>query len=392
MKNYVLTAISKIKNKNTKNAVRAELEDHYYERISYYMEIGYDEETAKIKADEVMGDNAELVGEQLDAINNNYRIISVLFVLVNLIFLFFLALFNLFSEEPTTATIYTVSTAFTIISLIEMYVGVKYKLSLISFITAANFVLSFFMMKGYVPFVFSAFKLLKGESRYLVNLMCNHNWMCTNQFVYRLSIVFTVICICLSVFSAVLILKFNKMSFGKRDLKQEYAVKAVLIFLIIIIAAVFIFYCFLIHDDYQNYEMKESFEGVYVIESDEKVNPESIEEDDYNFLFIHFDWSDEDAHDDDDVFHYCDVYTDYIVTSETDADIKCQRDILYGEFQPSKDYVMVVPVFWDYSSNARYCDFSNSEWRSTSDEFIEESDEFQCFHIIVKYKIKIFEK
>jgi len=392
MKNYVLTVISKIKKENTKNAVRAELEDHYYERISYYMDIGYDEKTAKIKADEVMGDNAELVGEQLDTINNNYRTVSVLFVLVNLISLLFLALYNLFSEEPTTAAIYTASTAFIIISLIEMYMGVKYKLSFISLITAANFVLSFFMMKGYVPFVFSAFKLLNGESRYLVNLMCNHNWMCTNQFIYGLSIVFIVICICLSAFSAVLILKFNKMSLGKRNLKQESAVKSVLIFLIIIIAAVFIFYCFLIYDDYQNYEMKDAFEGVYVIESDEKVNPESIEEDDYNFLFIHFDWSHEDAHDYNEAFYYCDVYTDYIVTSETDADIKCQRDILYGEFQPTKDYVMVVPVWWDYSSNVRYCDFSNSEWRSTSDEFIEESDEFLRSNIILKYKIKIFEK
>lgn len=53
---YVIKAVSKIKNANAKNEVSTELELHIADRIQYYKEIGYDEETAAQKAVEHMGD------------------------------------------------------------------------------------------------------------------------------------------------------------------------------------------------------------------------------------------------------------------------------------------------------------------------------------------------
>lgn len=53
---YVIKAVSQIKNVNAKNEVSTELESHIVDRIQYYKEIGYDEETAAQKAVEHMGD------------------------------------------------------------------------------------------------------------------------------------------------------------------------------------------------------------------------------------------------------------------------------------------------------------------------------------------------
>lgn len=56
---YIKEVVKGIKNKNYKSLVCQELECHLYDRIDYYKELGYDEDTAKEKATEDMGDPDE---------------------------------------------------------------------------------------------------------------------------------------------------------------------------------------------------------------------------------------------------------------------------------------------------------------------------------------------
>ena len=92
-KNYISTALSKIKNNTVKAAAQSELEDHYNERVSHYILIGYDEETAKAKANEVFGDDAEIVGEQMDQLNGNHKFRYAVFAVVNVL-LIIISLWN----------------------------------------------------------------------------------------------------------------------------------------------------------------------------------------------------------------------------------------------------------------------------------------------------------
>lgn len=56
---YIEDVVRGIKNKKYKSLVYQELECHLYDRIHYYKELGYDEDTATVKATEDMGDPEE---------------------------------------------------------------------------------------------------------------------------------------------------------------------------------------------------------------------------------------------------------------------------------------------------------------------------------------------
>lgn len=76
---YLDEVIALIKDKSAKRKIRKELENHIDDRIEYYLDSGYDEETAERKALERMG-NAKEIAEDMQKLHNNkyWNILSVI--------------------------------------------------------------------------------------------------------------------------------------------------------------------------------------------------------------------------------------------------------------------------------------------------------------------------
>lgn len=83
---YINNVLKHIQNKAYTATIKNELECHISDRESYYIEIGYDSETACLKAMEHMG-NADLLGEEMNRLHNEkglktYSIISIILAAV----------------------------------------------------------------------------------------------------------------------------------------------------------------------------------------------------------------------------------------------------------------------------------------------------------------------
>ena len=88
--NFIQTVLNHISETSRKAEVFAELTDHFESKTAYFEEIGYDKEPAAEKAEQALGDldDAGTVGEQLAAIKKPHRIVRVLLLIVALMFLF----------------------------------------------------------------------------------------------------------------------------------------------------------------------------------------------------------------------------------------------------------------------------------------------------------------
>ena len=69
---YIQEVISKIENKKARREVEKELSAHIDDRIAYYVDAGWDEDSANEKAMEHMG-NVESVAEKLGLIHNVWK-------------------------------------------------------------------------------------------------------------------------------------------------------------------------------------------------------------------------------------------------------------------------------------------------------------------------------
>lgn len=100
--NYITKVISHITGRQQKKLVEYELTDHIIEKHNFYEDIGYDDDASLGKADEMMGD-ADIVGEQLEALNKERNIRKIISTIISL--LLFAAAFtyvsmNSDSESP----------------------------------------------------------------------------------------------------------------------------------------------------------------------------------------------------------------------------------------------------------------------------------------------------
>ena len=77
---YIDSIIYQIKNKGERALVKKELSDHIEDRISFYADAGYDEETATQRAMERMG-NPDEVAKSMSNLHNsaNYKVLSLIF-------------------------------------------------------------------------------------------------------------------------------------------------------------------------------------------------------------------------------------------------------------------------------------------------------------------------
>ena len=98
--NFIKTVISHIADTTRKAEVLAELNDHLQSKSAYFEELGYEKEPAAEKAEQALGDldDAGTVGEQLAAIKKPHRAVRVLLLIASLALLFacFVLLFIVF--------------------------------------------------------------------------------------------------------------------------------------------------------------------------------------------------------------------------------------------------------------------------------------------------------
>ena len=88
---YINEVISKIENKKARREVEKELSAHIDDRISYYTDAGWDEETANEKTMEHMGEPKK-VSEEMGKLHNKrlktfLKILLSLFLIISILFL-----------------------------------------------------------------------------------------------------------------------------------------------------------------------------------------------------------------------------------------------------------------------------------------------------------------
>lgn len=410
MKDYVSSVLNKIQNKNSKMLISEELQSHIDDRIEYYIDAGYDEETAKAKANANMGDNAELVGEQLNVIHQNNKFLSISVVIVNVVMLAFLCITVLFSIEYdgdwasflclTGSADYYFLTGFIIITLAQLYLSLKYK-SMVCILGALfNFLCYGVMTKGYIPAVFSFYKIVKGEIKSFAYFTNYYTVKLENKAVGILSIGFLIACAVLALMCLFVIFRFLKAQYSFKTVKFERILKYSVLAVLLITSIVFLYTGYVIENCSENKNYNGTFDGVYVIESDETVNPECVENYDYNYFYVHFDWSCEDVHDYNQTFEYkedeeIELITSYEFYIKDEHDVSCKIDSVYAEFRPTKKYVMVVPVFEDLNGSnydEHFPDFSKGEWLDTAEEHTVVLDDYLKYGTVLKTKVKILNR
>ena len=233
-KNYISTVLNKIKNNTVKAAVQSELEDHYSERVEYYTNIGYDKETAESKANEVFGDDAEIVGEQMDQLNGNHKFRYAVFAVINVL-LIIISLWSFIKTDsfPASAPGELISVVFIILSLSGLISALKNKSAFLSGLCTANCVLFgiLFWNSGLMYYFF--YVLIDGNAESLLELI--------NVVIFILRTAFWIASVILSVFSTVLCVKFKKCSYKKQNIRQEKIVKLLLSILLSVILIMIVF-------------------------------------------------------------------------------------------------------------------------------------------------------
>ena len=386
MENYISTVLNKIKDEKVKADIQAELEDHYNERVEYYTRIGYDKETAEAKANAHFGNEAELVGEQLDSINRKNMRTNMIFTVVSILLFALMSIFLLAGTVFNTLYANTVVGIFFLLlfmslALIELFVALRNKSAFLACLGALGTAFFAFLFMGYSPVIFFYYKLFKGDTSKFVDLL-NYDWKCANTAVNVVCVLFYLFCIGLFIYAAILAVKFQQCKYKKRHIKREKWLKwiAVLMFILAMPSIVLS----LIAPEYMFNEIS----GFYIIESDEMLDPYKIENDKQNYLGINLDLgraylvvNGENS------FVNTDLFKEYTNIYDDDTDVVYDTLIVCGEFQPTKKYVYMIPAN-NYGSNySTY--FDDYELIETSQEYEFISDFYRDPSALVQYKIRI---
>ena len=379
MENYISTVLNKIKDEKVKADIQAELEDHYNERVEYYTRIGYDKETAEAKANAHFGEDAEIVGEQIDKINGKSNRINILFIVINAVYLPFYWI-ALFMENTYMVN---ASAAFVLLFFIELLVALRKKSLFLVCVDLFFFVFYFIRYEITAPLSMLMYKSLKGEAGNFIRLICHLDWIFTNEKYADCSFIIFAICISLSIFTAILCVRFRKSKYRKRNIRQEKALKISLILFIAIVCATIAFVASYPREEYVG-EWK-CLQGVYVVESDEKLDPREINS--YTYHYLRISWYSEEADE-----GYYNEFSDYGLQIDEiaeqfdeDSTIYYSNYTLYGEFQPTKKYVCVIPVY-DFLNSKETPVFDDYFWVETSESYFFESERDSTN---TKYEIKV---
>lgn len=418
MKDYLSVVLSKIKSSRQRNLIEQELQGHIDDRIAYYIDAGYDKEFAVAKANEHMGETAELVGDQLNSLHKSKfsTIIVVLFVFINLgVFHLLWQLFFFRSSDEWVINEeigFAISSFYMLIVFLELFIAQKIRRSFLAFSCSAMCMFHGLFTLGYVPAVFCFYEIIVGKGGSLGELLSTYPFVCGSIVAYTLSVIFIVGSCMLSWFSAIQIKKFNNLEYGRNFYKYDKIIKITSLVLITLVLCVSAFSLKAMYAGRDDYLKIDSCEGFYLIESDEIVNPEDIE--DYDDKKIKYDYQlfakdyiedecvsyraqygckefddnwDKEAYEKNYPIKNCDFQRQYLKYDDMNQAVKYRTDKMFADFYTDKKYVMIVP----FGDDAY---FDKGEWIEVSKETVVKTADREFRHEggFLEYEITIIPK
>lgn len=294
MSNYINTLISRIIDKNAKAVVKNELDDHYLELVDYYMDIGYDREVAEAMADERLGEAPEQVGEKLSSIHYSKpkkvmliisAIISALLVLTGLV--------SLIADSINILTVYT-SVVLTLVFFANILLSLKFKSVSFSVFGLLQLFLLYLHTLNHCQLILMIIEAFTGRLDKLIQFSSIFEAYAVGEAPKYFSRALLVLLFLLDIVSVIIVIKFNKLSFGKKAMKCSVALKYIIscLFVILLVFSVILFAKF------HSISAERSFDQVEAVESNVPLGEDELKEyckyNEYldnvdNYLYIHFD-------------------------------------------------------------------------------------------------------
>lgn len=418
MKDYINIVLSKI-NKRQRELIAAELKGHLDDRINYYVNAGYDTATAIEKANEHMGETPELVGEQLEAMHtsvykNLCKNIVGLFNLCALAVMAFVFLADRGFESFVTFGRFYFCSFLLVLIYSELLFSIKWKS--LFFSISSLFMLVFYSIftNGYNLSVFALYEIITGKSKAFIDMLSVFVCKIDSMPVYIGGELFAIFSVLLSIMLLLHIIKFRLLKNGKNYYKREKIIKiAVYVLIAFVISVTSITFVITRQNTASTMQY---VDGFYFVESNEKVDPKTIENFDKNriefvtelfepepVLETYHESYDEEIglakkpefklYLNNSVIASADYRTDFMYYDDLNSDCSYKTYSISADFYTDKKYIMIVPFETILGENGREYkpDFKNPEWIDVSDGTAIESDrEYSYYGVIIKYKIKLF--
>ena len=372
---YINEVISKIENKKARREVEKELSAHIDDRISYYTDAGYDEETANIKAMEHMGE-PENVGVQMASLYKKLRWYEYSVLLPLLFFLFVTCFFQYFSAIEGSISVLAIFEPIFIALLLGIsHFGRKKGSIIVTFISVISF----------AAYCFEYVYILYREADGIISNFCSSTvitaiysftfkfgavsdlaGMCHLEFAWwvtALSIMFYAFIAVLLIYSFVSVCK----SF---DVKSEFfmrvtetAMKCIAVFSMIVCVCAFIPFGGVKSAPDRKYS------DFFIVQNDKQI---SVTEKDIN-AWISIDWDWEEyfesmelkSFNDEPHFEFND-YSSEIKTVEYDSIVSHRVCFWSADYKPTKNYIYFIS-----GVSAGYNEFwfdGKGVWFSTDEE------------------------
>ncbi|MGN0532870.1 MAG: hypothetical protein ACI4IK_00780 [Eubacterium sp.] len=355
MSNYINRLISRIIDKKAKAVVKNELDDHYLELVDYYMDIGYNQEAAEAMADERLGEAPEQVGEQLSSINNSKpkRIMLIISAIISAM----LVLWGFVSLIAESINILTVSTSvvLTLVFFSNILLSLKFKSVSFSVFGLLQLFLLYLHTLNHCQLTLMIIEAFTGRLDKLIQSCSIFEAYAVGEAPKYFSRALLALLFLLDIVSVIIVIKFNKLSFGKKAMKCSVALKHFIscLFVILLVFSVILFAKF------NSISAERSFDQVEAVESNVPLGEDELKEyckyNEYldnvdNYLYIHFD-----------IFStvpdtHCDgnFYNDDVKTLEHKFDslVSFMTYECTASYSTNSKYIYFIPKYYDTETDA----------------------------------------
>lgn len=334
-------------------------------------------------------------------------ILTILLTFSSIVFILEICAYAIYGKEQffSSQLGLMISTEFLVVAFINLFAALRIKRNFLSYLSSFMFLLYGAASFGSNSIVFSICELVKGNRNSLMELFKLYTWKCDNVFINALGVAFSLACFAISVGVSIHIRKFNKLQNGRNFYKAEKCFKIISI----VISAVIIFiYASVIYSPYgydNDFAKMDSYEGFYLIESDEKFAAEEITN--YQDIFIRFNYDfyrnanlsmaysySGDLYDEDEHLEASSYKPQYKKYDDLNHDVLYKTEKIVATFRTNKKYVMIVPMLERFNDNYEteyYPDFSKGEWIEASKETVIKTKDREYRHggAFLEYEIKI---
>lgn len=350
MSDYINRLISRIVNKKAKTIVKNELDDHFSELVDYYLDIGYNQETAKAMAEERFGEAPEQVGEQLSSIHYS-KIKNIIFI-ISIIVSVLLGLWGFVNQIADSISEFTISTSVLLMLLFFINLLLSLKFKSVAF-SLCGLLQLFPLYLNVITLILMIIEGLTGRLDRLIQCCIMYEAYTIGEAPKHLAGVLVSILLLLDVLSIILAIKFNKLCFGKKAMKFSLALKHIIRLLIVILLIFFI----ILIAKFNSIFAQQTFnhlDQIIAVESNVPLSEERLNEickyNDYehsydNYLFIHIEIFSNVPH------THCDgnFYNGNVKTLENkfDSYVSFMTYEFTASYSTNSKYVYFIPEYYD---------------------------------------------